>query len=283
MSETLRRLYEIGLDGGIDSTELDRRRANLVLLGVQLRFNEARLTGQVKTLIGADPMSTWQIETECAIEPRGPEFELVDALAIGRENDAQLSALRKLKNSNRPEDMELARKLMSVVSPLAGQEQSRCWLLILLSASCGENSARNRRESGLRRSQMSELHDARQQQLDLEIAAAFVNIRQQLVQVGIAKDVQESWEERVAVLESHRELQKSGYLDVINAKSELLKAKSALYHELILLEIAHVKLHTAIGWYGQQCMTPGMQPGDVPCLPGPGLAEGAMSRDRLRY
>ena len=249
---TVQGLRNADIEVALDPTELDRQSAQLALQQAKLQFAQAQAAARVKSLIGADPMSGWPIETTCSIEPRFPEYELNEAIAIARQHDSQLIALQKLRDSHDPKDLEQARKLMGVISPLAGQEPSYGCLLAYLGAKCGCGAA-HRRESNLRRGQMTKLYDARQQQLDLEVAAAMIRIREALVAVGIAKDVRDSWVKRVSVLESQREVQKASYLDVINAKSELLLAESALYHELALLEIAHVKLRGAMGLLGREC------------------------------
>ncbi len=115
----------------------------------------------------------------------------------------------------------------------------------------------------------------RQQQLDLLVANAVVTVQQRYLDVGIAKDIMGSWEQRVAVLESQRASQKSDYGELVEAKLQGLHAKSDLLHKLLLLEIAHAELRGIMGLLVEECGLghSGVSPGSVqPCTrvgPGP--------------
>ena len=99
--------------------------------------------------------------------------------------------------------------------------------------------------------------------MDLEVANAVVSVQEQFLDVGIAKDVFDSWHQRIVALETQRELQKSNYLDAVHARSERLKAKSELIHKLIQLEILHAKLRGIMGLLGQECAAEGVSAEDL--------------------
>ncbi len=246
------RLSQAGVALQVDRTQLDRDRLQLNLRSVQLRVNEARLATQVKTLIGEDPFSPEAIETCCSVNPRGVGYSLPEAMEIARANDFELKAIRRFLHCGGIDDLDVARSLLQGANPLLGQAPVKLPFLLRL-ATLLSHDDRDAQELRQRKSQLRELEQARRQQVDLEVAGAVVNVQEQLLSVGIAKDMLDSWQRRVELLESQRELQQSNYQDVVQARAEMLKAKSDLLHQLVLLEMEHVKLRGSLGLLGQEC------------------------------
>ncbi len=265
-------LLGAGVPMETDRTQLDRNLLQLNLQQAQLRVNETRLTAQVKTLIGEDPFSPEAIETACRIEPRPVGYSLIEAMEIAREHDFELKAIRRMLHSGDVEDLDVARGLLRVASPMLGQEPVKLGFLAKVVAVVGHDDSGDR-ELSLRKQQLRELYQVRQQQLDLEVANEVVSVQERYLDVGIARDVLESWRGRVTSLQSRRELQKSDYQDIVNARVELLKAKADLVHKLILLEMAHARLRGVMGLLGQECAAHGSQPDEPgrsphePCRP----------------
>jgi hypothetical protein len=259
VEQTVIGLLQAGVDVDMDRSELRRQRSQLDQRNTQLLVSEARLATSVKTLIGDDPFSPERIETTCDIKPRLPGYELHEALEIAHENDAELRSMRRILRSHDVKDLDLARTLLKAASPLLGQKPGRLGLLIKLKVLFGRDE-RGLQELTVRQRQIRELYDAREKQLDLEVADALITIQQRFLDVGIARDVLDSWAGRINVLESHREAQKSAYSDLIQAKMERLKAKSELQHQLIELEMAHVKLRAVLGLLERECATDSRYP-----------------------
>ncbi|MHB8863718.1 MAG: TolC family protein [Pirellulaceae bacterium] len=257
--DALEGLLAAGLPATIDQSELERQRYQLDQQGLQLTYDRARATAQVKSLIGDDPLSPESIETTCAIQPRPTEFGLAEALEIGRANDVQLRALCRFLQAGDLKDLDVARALLKTVSPLMGQAPASLSLhaKLKLVLALGHNH-RGDQELALRRKQLQSLYLARRQQVDLEVANEVLNAQQRYYDLGIAKDVLDSWDERVTLLESNRELQKSEYTQVVTARAERLKARSDLWHKLIELEIAHVQLEAVLGLLGEECIDTGL-------------------------
>lgn len=250
--ETVDGLIRAGIPLDIDRTELDRQRYALDKSGLQLGYDQARAIGQLKALIGADPISHEVIRADCELAPRGPEYGLQEAIEIGHANDVQLRALGRFLNHGDVDDLGVARSLLQTANPMMGQEPASLGVLAKLLVICGHNP-RGDEELAVRRRQVQELYDARSQQVDLEVAKAVLNAQQRYYDVGVAHDVLASRESREAFVESNREAQKSGYSELIAARSERLKARSELLHALIELEIAHVRVKAALGLLGQEC------------------------------
>jgi hypothetical protein len=254
--DTIDGLLTAGIPVETDRTALQRQCYQLDQQGLQLSYNQARSTGQVKSLIGDDPLSPESIKTICAIEPRGAEYGLTEALKIGRANDVQLKALRRFLNEGDADDLDVARTLLKTASPLLGQEPAALGLLAKLKLALGHDDQGDE-ELSVRRKQLHSLCAARQQQVDLEVANEVLSAQQRYYDVSVAKDVLDSWHRRVGTLESSREVQRSEYADVVAARAERLKAKSDLLHKLIELEIAHVQLKAVLGILGQECAATG--------------------------
>ena len=162
-------------------------------------------------------------------------------------------ALRRFLHEGDVEDLDVARSLLKTASPFLGQAPSQ-------PGTAGQTQAHLRtvtnevsRSCLCARNSYVALYEARQQQVDLEIAGELINAQQRFLDASVAKDVLDSWERRVAMLESNREVQKSDYADLVAARTERLKAKSDLLHKLIELEIAHVKVQGALGILGDEC------------------------------
>ncbi|MHB8974518.1 MAG: TolC family protein [Pirellulaceae bacterium] len=250
--DTIDGLLTAGLPVEIDRSELQRQRYQLDQQGLQLSYNQARSTGQVKSLIGEDPLAPESIKTVCAIEPRGAEFGLHEALEIGRANDVQLKTLRRFLSDGDVDDLDVARTLLKTASPLLGQEPATLGLLAKLKLVLGHDN-RGDEELSTRRRQLQSLYEARQQQVDLEVANGVLNAQQAYYDVSVANDVLDSWDGQVLRHESNREVQRSAYADVVAARAERLKAKSDLLHKLIESEIAHVQLKAVLGILVQEC------------------------------
>jgi outer membrane protein TolC len=257
--DALEGLLAAGLPATIDQSELERQRYQLDQQGLQLTYDQARATAQVKSLIGDDPLSPESIETTCAIQPRATEFDLAEALEIGRANDVRLRTLCRFLQAGDLKDLDVARALLKTVSPLMGQTPANLSLhaKLKLALALGHDH-RGDQELALRRKQLQSLYLARRQQVDLEVANEVLNAQQRYYDLGIAKDVLDSWDERVTLLESNRELQRSDYTEVVTARTERLKAKSDLWHKLIELEIGHVQLEAVLGLLGEECIDTGL-------------------------
>jgi hypothetical protein len=250
--ETVEGLIQAGLPLDIDRTELDRQRYGLDKSGLQLGYDQARAIGQLKALIGADPISPEVIRATCELAPREPEYGLQEAIEIGRANDVQLRALRRFLNHGDVDDLGVARSLLQTANPLMGQESASPNMLAKLWLLFGHDP-RGDEELLVRRRQIQELHDARVQQVDLEVASAVLNAQQRYFDVGVAHDMLATRESREAFVESNREAQRSDYPELIAARSERLKARSELLHALVELEIAHVRVKAVLGLLGQEC------------------------------
>jgi hypothetical protein len=250
--ETVDGLRGAGMAADYDQSDLQRQRLQLDQQSLQLTHDQARLTGVVKSLIGKDAFSPEAIETTCAIEPRAPEFGLPEALEIGRAQDVELRALRRFLQEGDVEDLDVARSLLKTASPFLGQVPASLGLLAKLMLVCGHD-ARGEQELAVRKRQLQALCAARQQQVDLEVAGEVINVQQRFLDASVAKDVLDSWDRRIATLESNREVQKSDYAGLVAARVERLKAKSDLLHKLVELEIAHVKVKAALGILGEEC------------------------------
>ncbi len=258
VEQTIDGLLEAGVPVDTDRTQLDRHRAELNRQNGQAVVAEAQLTAQLKSLLSEDPFSPERIETTCAIEPRPVGYTLPDAIEIARANDFQLRAMRRVLHGGDVDDLDVARSLLRVASPMLGQQPVKLGFFAKLVAVVGHDDS-SQRELRTRKSQLRQLYEARQQQVDLEVAQGVVSVQQQFMNVGIANDVLGSWKRRVSWLQSRRELQQSDYQDVVQARMELLKAKSDLLHNLVLLETEHVKLRATMGLLVQECAGQGSE------------------------
>ena len=252
VEDTVTGLRQAGFVIDFDPSEVRRRRSQLDLQKTELLYNKSRLTVLVKTFVYDDPMSPDGIETKCAIEPRPPAYGFDEAIRIARLHDFELKSLQKMLHSGDVEDLDVARKLLGAASPFLGQAPGRLGMLAKLRMVWGRDE-RGEHELRMRQTQLRDLHAVRQQQLDLEVGNALATVEQRFLDLGIAKDVLDNWDRRVETLETNRELQKSEFLDVVNARAERLKAKSDLLHRLIQLEIEHVRLQGVLGLLWEEC------------------------------
>ncbi len=270
VSQTVTGLQAAGFLGGTDRTELDRRRAELNRQNADLAVNEAKATVQVKTLIGDEPFSSGAIETSCTLEPRPAGYALPEAMEIARANDFELKSINRLLRHGTADDLDVARRLLQVASPLLGQAPAALGLLAKLGAVLRHGDS-DEAEMQIRKQQLRKLRDARRRQLDLEVANLLVNVQRRYADVAIANDILSSWDERVRSLASQRELRKNDYQDLVQARADRLQAKSAVLHALILLEIEHARLRGKMGLLGQECAYGDAlaTPIPTPCLPAP--------------
>jgi outer membrane protein TolC len=158
----------------------------------------------------------------------------------------ELFAIRRFLQQGDVEDLDLARSLLQTSYPLLGQTPQTTGALAKLSLVWG-HVARSQQELSTRKQQLRTLYASRQEQVDLQVAAAFVDVEQKFIEVGLARDTLDSWQTRADLLESNRELVRDGYPELLAARGERLKARSQLLHAIVELELAHVRLDGTLG------------------------------------
>ena len=214
VQQTVRGLIDAGIPLDTDTSDLDRRRTELDRQNVELDVNETRLTAHVKTLIDEDPYSPEAIETNCSVEPRAVGYSLPEAMEIARQNDFELKSINKMLHYGTTEDLDVARGLLQVASPLLGQAPVPLGFFAKLRLALGHDD-NEAMELRVRKQQLRELYQVRQKQLDLEVANGVISVQQHLLEVGLAKDLFQSWDNRVQTLASQRELQRDGYQELV--------------------------------------------------------------------
>ena len=253
VERAMRGLAQAGVPVDVDMSDLERRRAELDRRNADLNVSEVRLTAQVKTLIGEDPLSMEAIETNCSLEPRPAGYDLYGAMEIARANDFQLKSIQRLVSDGDAEDLDVVRSTLQTVSPLLGQAPVSLGFFAKLRMVMSHQDP-DEDELRTRKQQLRQLYEIRRQQVDLEVADRMVTVQQRLLEVGIAKDVLASWKGRLEQLESQRELQKSEYRDLIDAKVSRLQAESDLLSKVVALEVAHAELRGTMGLLEQECL-----------------------------
>jgi hypothetical protein len=247
--QSLESLHSAGLLPQYDRSDLERKRLQLDQQSLKLTYDRTRLTARIKTLIGQDALTPEAIETTCALEPRPPGYALPEALEIARAHDVELFAIRRFLQCGDVDDLDLARSLLQTSFPLLGQTPETTGPLAKLSLVWG-HVARSQQELSTRKQQLRTLYASRQEQVDLEVAAALVDVEQKYLELGLARDTYDSWQTRVDVLELNRELLREGYPELLAARGERLKARSQLLHAIVELELAHVRLDGTLGTLG---------------------------------
>ena len=250
--EAIGGLRQAGVPIDFDSTELTRRRSGLDLWDTQLQFAEARLTVQISTLIGEEPLAPRRIDTSRTFDPRPCPLTLSQSLATARSNNLELRSIQRVLHGGDVEDLQVARHLLQAASPLMGQLPVPAGRFAKLLGLVGRNE-QARQELQWRQQQLAQLRRAREEQLDLEVANAVATVQEAYLKVGVAKDVLDSRRRQLFLLESTREAQQSQYGEVMEARGELIQAELALLNRLSELEIAHVRLSALLGTLLHAC------------------------------
>ena len=108
-------------------------------------------------------------------------------------------------------------------------------------------------ELEIRRAQLMELLETREQQVASEIRLAVREIETRLRQSAIAAEARASWQQRLTDLKALREVGSATPLEIQQAQLELTAAESALLKQAIAVRLAEVKLKEAQGLLAAEC------------------------------
>jgi hypothetical protein len=242
MQDDLQKVKEQGLKVTADQTALSRKQLEVHDQRQQLDLGNAQLSEQLRGLIGMNPGEPTRLvphtNWKLIVEP----IDVDVAIEIGMQTRADLAALRLLLSELDAQTLPAARRGLSQADPALGVPAPTLGLFHKFfqgdSAAC---------ELGIRRAQLTELLETREQQVASEIRLAIREIETRLKQAAIAGETLASWRQRISDLKALREVGSATPLEIQQAGLELAAAEAALLKQVIAVRLAEVKLKEAQG------------------------------------
>lgn len=248
MREDLRKVKEQGLKATADRTELDRKRLDLQDKQQQLDLGDAQLSEQLRGLIGLNPGEPTRLVPNANLALTVESIDVDAAITVGLQTRADLAALRLLLAELDTQTLPAARGSLSQADPGLGVPAPSLGMLHKFlkgnTASC---------ELEIRRAQLTELLETREQQVASEIRLAVREIETRLKQSAIAAETLASWQQRLGNLKELREVGSATPLEIQQAQLEATAAQAALLKQVIAVRLAQVKLKEAQGLLAAEC------------------------------
>ena len=248
MQDDLRKVKEEGLKVTADRTALDRKRLELLDQRAQLDLADAQLSEQLRGLIGLQPGEPTRLVPQADLVVTVEPIDVDVAISIGLTTRADLAALRLLQEELDTQTLPAARRGLSQTDPALGVPAPTIGPLLKILHVDTSSS-----ELQIRRTQLTELLDSRQQQVASEIRLAAAEIQTRLRQAAIAGETLQSWQARVSDLTALRDVGSATPLEIQSAQLEVAAAHASLLKQAIGWRIAQVKLKQAQGLLAAEC------------------------------
>ncbi|MGI8979871.1 MAG: hypothetical protein ACR2FY_11655 [Pirellulaceae bacterium] len=242
MQDDLRKVKEQGLKVTADLTALARQQLELQDQQQQLDLGDAQLSEQLRGLIGLSPGEPTRMLPQANLTLTAETIDVDVAVSIGLQTRADLAALRLLLSELETQTLPAARRSLSQSDPALGVPAPTLGALHKFLKGDSDSC-----ELEIRRAQLTELLDTREQQVASEIRLAVREIETRLKQSAIAAQTQASWQQRIGDLKALREVGSATPLEIQQAQFELAAAESALLKQVIAVRLAEVKLKEAQG------------------------------------
>jgi len=247
MQEDLRKVKEQGLKVTADRTALTRKQLELQDQQQQLDLGDAQLSEQLRGLIGLNPGEPTRLSPQANLTLTVETNDVDTAVSIGLQTRADIAAIRLLLSELDASTLPAARGQLSQADPALGTSPPPLNFLHKFlkgsSAAC---------ELDLRRAQLSELLEMREQQAASEIRLAIREIETRQKQAAIAAETLASWQQRASDPKALREVGSATPFEIQQAELEVLAAESAIFNQTIAVRLAEVKLKEAQGLLAAQ-------------------------------
>lgn len=242
MQDDLRKVKEQGLKVTADRSALARQQLELHDQQQHLDIGDAQLSEQLRGIIGLNPGEPTRLLPQANLTLTAENIDVDVAVSIGLQTRADLAALRLLLLELDTQTLPAARRGLSQSDPALGVPAPTFGALHKFfkgdTASC---------KVEIRRAQLTELLDAREQQVASEIRLAVREIETRLKQSAIAAESLASWQQRIGDLRALREVGSATPLEIQQAQLAASAAESALLKQAIAVRLAEVKLKEAQG------------------------------------
>ncbi len=248
MREDLRQAKEQGVKIAADATALVRKQLELQDQQQQLELADAQLSEQLRGLLGLSPGEPIRLVPQPNLTLHAEPIDAESAISLGMQTRADLAALRLLLSELDAQTLPAARSSLSQADPGLGVPAPSLGILHKLfrgsTAAC---------ELEIRRAQLSELLETREQQVTSEIRLAVREIETRLKQAALATETLASWQQRLGDLKALREVGSATPVDIQQVQFEVTAAEVALLKQVIAVRLAEVKLKEAQGLLAAEC------------------------------
>lgn len=248
LREDLRLAKEQGVKVSADATALDRKQLKMQDQQQQAELADAQLSEQLRGLIGLSPGEPTRLLPQPNLRLSVDPIDLEAAISVGLQTRADLAALRLLLSELDTQTLPAARSSLSQTDPGLGVPAPSLSMIHILfkrnTAAC---------ELEIRRAQLSELLETREQQIASEIRLAVREIETHLKQAALATETLASWQRRLGDLQALREVGSATPLEINETQFEIAAAESALLKQVVAVRLAEVKLKEAQGLLAAEC------------------------------
>lgn len=241
LQEVLEQLQNEGLLRDVDPETLVRQRIEAMQSQQELLYSFEKLNENLRALLGLDATSH-PIWTDCQIEGWEPPTDLQVEVQSALANRSDLQAIQLISGQSNDQLLEAMRGSVRSVSPFAG--------LVLERRIFGGFFKDHSAEMGKLRNQLAILHAAQTDLAKSTVAENYYLIHRnyQLIQLNQERLV--SLRKSESRLEAKRQVGAIKVEEVLSVKAEILKARSAIIHSAVELQMAWIKMKAAQGLLG---------------------------------
>jgi hypothetical protein len=241
MLDELKNVQGQGIRVEKDTAELRRQELEVLDRETQAQLAVAELNGRLRPLVGLTPQDTARIWPAADLKVIVEPVDQPAAVAQGLARRPDLCLLRTLIQSPDESSLDAGRSILASVTGMPAVSMAGSGLL--------DTSSRYE-EMQTRHNQFSELLVQREGVAEEEIRQAACTVEARFRQIAIAKCQEDLCRERLKVLRLRREMPNTTVttFDIGSAELQLLDAQRGLFHQVIALRVAQVKLKEAQGF-----------------------------------
>lgn len=267
-------LIKQGIKSPVEPESLRRQRLDALSQNEKLQLQIEQLNADLRRLLGYDPnCSGWRFwpRLDGPLDDACPDADA--AVAMGLAQRPTVALLRIANQELDTDTLPAAQQLLGASSMLLSMSKGvplcpkLALLMIFLRGDCEQQEELNSTRKQLREALAEQ---ERNVAMDIRIAAAAVRTQRRLTM--LARERVQSWQSKTRELEDKKAKGAVSFVELTNAKIELLKARGTLNSEIIAWRLALLKLHQSQGILAAECGYVSDEPAEAapPCVTGAG-------------
>ncbi|HEX3656381.1 MAG TPA: hypothetical protein VHV55_11265 [Pirellulales bacterium] len=250
----MRRVKEMrqqGLEVPFDDSEYTRQLAELRSRRIDAEIQRLQSNHDLRRLLGVSAENPdarlWpSTPLTVTVEP----IDADEAVSTGLAMRPEIRGLRQLSNAVNEDTLPAINQALRSINGMLGAEAVKC--APHLGAMLAKHKA-SRTEVPLRRQQLVQYANQREQQLSEQIRSGVAEVNDRLRQIALAKETAANWQHHIAALRAKSTTGQSTFVDIGAARLKSLDADGNVIHAIAAWEIARVKLAELQGRLISEC------------------------------
>jgi len=247
MRDNVARLKSLGMETGIDESELYRRQTALLDREATLLLSIEKINGQLKQCLGLDVEDATPIWPSAELKVVAQKIDIDDAVAQAMVMRPDLGALQLITENLDGNTLPAARSTLRAMDTLLGLSSSKLPAICMLL--CGSHDT----EWATRQDQLNRLYIDQQRAVAAEVRRAVLTVKTRLRQVTLAKEQLDNQQKRLKDRQALWGDEDVTPFEIAEARLSVIQAQSDLVHQVVAWKIACAKLKEAQGLLAFEC------------------------------